>query len=321
MDKAQIIKRLQQSDSTILSFPDRGPWGDFRYRGNCSGWIQAFLIWKYHVRKMAELFSGSGTGYDVAQDMGVQYIGADLNPSPVRPGILSVDAMEEEVPESFMDADFIFMHPPYSNVCRIHWAGERTGYPDPSGELRKKDLGTMDWNTFMAVLNKVVMKYYSVMMNGGLMRILMGDVRRGGLHSMLTDIVKPGQLEQIIIKAQHNTTSSGSSGKYSSRNFVPIAHEYLMVLKKISPYIITFSLEKKYKCDIRDSRQATWKDVVAAALQKRGGTANLEELYKEIDGHEKCHRNQHWKERIRQTLQLYPIFRRSNICVWHFAAV
>ena len=71
MDKELIIKRLQQSDSTILSFPDRGPWGDSRYRGNCSGWIQAFLIWKYHVRKMAELFSGSGTGYDVAKDMSI----------------------------------------------------------------------------------------------------------------------------------------------------------------------------------------------------------------------------------------------------------
>ena len=166
MDKELIIKRLQQSDSTILSFPDRGPWGDSRYRGNCSGWIQAFLIWKYHVRKMAELFSGSGTGYDVAKDMSIQYVGADLNPSPVRPGILSVDAMEEDVPEGFMDADFIFMHPPYSNVCRIHWAGERAGYPDPSGSLKRKDLGNMPWNDFMAALNKIVMKYYSAMMNG-----------------------------------------------------------------------------------------------------------------------------------------------------------
>lgn len=211
MDKAQIINRLQQSDSTILSFPDRGPWGDSRYRGNCSGWIQAFLIWKYHVRKMAELFSGSGTGYDVAQDMEVQYIGADLNPSPVRPGILSVDAMEEEVPEGFMDADFIFMHPPYSNVCRIHWAGERAGYPDPSGDLKRKDLGNMPWDEFMAALNKIVMKYYSALMSGGRMGILMGDVRRGKLHSMLMDIVKPGQLEQVIIKAQHNTTSTVSN--------------------------------------------------------------------------------------------------------------
>ena len=319
MDKAQIIKRLQQSDSTILSFPDRGPWGDFRYRGNCSGWIQAFLIWKYHVRKMAELFSGSGTGYDVAQDMEVQYIGADLNPSPVRPGILSVDAMEEEVPEGFMDADFIFMHPPYSNVCRIHWAGERAGYPDPSGDLKRKDLGNMPWDEFMAALNKIVMKYYSALMSGGRMGILMGDVRRGKLHSMLMDIVKPGQLEQVIIKAQHNTTSTVSN--YSNKNFVPISHEYLLVLKKISPYIINFSIKKDYAMDIRDSRQATWKDVVAAALSNRGGIATLDELYAEIEGHQKCKKNAHWKAKIRQTLQINPsIFIRKDVGLWQFSA-
>lgn len=86
MNRNDIIARLQENDSTVLSFPDRGPWGDNRYRGNCSGWYQAFLIWKYKVHKMAELFSGSGTGYDVAKDMGIDYVGADLNPNPVRPG-------------------------------------------------------------------------------------------------------------------------------------------------------------------------------------------------------------------------------------------
>ena len=61
MNRNDIIARLQENDSTVLSFPDRGPWGDNQYRGNCSGWIQAFLIWKYQVKKFAELFSGSGT--------------------------------------------------------------------------------------------------------------------------------------------------------------------------------------------------------------------------------------------------------------------
>ena len=98
MNRNDIIARLQENDSTVLSFPDRGPWGDNRYRGNCSGWYQAFLIWKYKVHKMAELFSGSGTGYDVAKDMGIDYVGADLNPNPVRPGILSVNAVTDEVP-------------------------------------------------------------------------------------------------------------------------------------------------------------------------------------------------------------------------------
>lgn len=82
MEKEKIIQELQKHDSTILNFPDRGPWGSSSYRGNCSGWIHAFLVWKYQVTKMAELFAGSGTGYDVAKDMGIAYSGADLNPIP-----------------------------------------------------------------------------------------------------------------------------------------------------------------------------------------------------------------------------------------------
>lgn len=91
MEREKIIQELQKHDSTILDFPDRGPWGSSSYRGNCSGWIHAFLVWKYQVTKMAELFAGSGTGYDVAKDMGIAYSGADLNPIPVRPGILQTN--------------------------------------------------------------------------------------------------------------------------------------------------------------------------------------------------------------------------------------
>lgn len=84
MNRRDIERVLETKDQSVLDFPDRGIWGDNRYRGNCSGWIQAFLIWKYQVKKMAELFAGSGTGSDVCRDMGVSYIGADLNPNPVR---------------------------------------------------------------------------------------------------------------------------------------------------------------------------------------------------------------------------------------------
>ena len=113
------------------------------------------------------------------------------------------------------------------------------------------------------------MKYYASMMNGGTMAILMGDVRRNGFHSMLTDIVKPGQLEQVIIKMQHNTVSEQQNINYSSKNFVPLVHEYIMVLKKIMPYMIEFQLPTKYELDIRDSQTATWRDVVWAVLQKK----------------------------------------------------
>lgn len=52
MKREDIVAKLE--DSTVLSFPDRGPWGDKAYRGNCSGYVHAFLIWKYRIQKLAE---------------------------------------------------------------------------------------------------------------------------------------------------------------------------------------------------------------------------------------------------------------------------
>ena len=121
MKREEIENILKQNDSSVLSFKDRGPWGDNKYRGNCSGYVQAYLIWKYQVQRMAELFAGSGTGYDVCQDMKIGYFGADLNPNPVRPNICCLDAFVDEVPEAFSFADFVFMHPPYGTELRIIW--------------------------------------------------------------------------------------------------------------------------------------------------------------------------------------------------------
>lgn len=317
MRKEDIIRNLQANDSTVLSYPDRGPWGDNRYRGNCSGYYQAFLIWKYQVKKLAELFSGSGTGYDVAKDMGISYVGADLNPTPVRPGILCVNAVTDEVPVDFTDADFLFMHPPYGAEIKIPYAGSM--YPDPTGQLSKSDLGQMPWDTFIKTLNGVIMKYYAAMPTGARIGIMMGDVRRNGhLHSMMTDIVKPGELEQIIIKMQHNTCSGNNS--YSAKNFVPLVHEYILVMKKVAPYLLDFQIPLKKELDVRNSKAATWRDVVFAVLQKLGRKASLNSIYAEVDGHEKAKANPHWKEKIRQVLQKYPDFVSEERGVWCLAS-
>ena len=320
MNRTEIEAQLQKNDSSVLSFPDRGPWGDKKYRGNCSGWIQAFLIWKYKVEKMAELFSGSGTGYDICKDMGISYVGADLNPNPVRPGILNVNAVTDEVPDQFRDADMIFMHPPYGEEIRIPYAGSM--WPDPTKELSKSDLGQMPWDQFMKTLNAIVMKYYAAMESGGRMGILMGDVRRNGLKSMVCDIVKPGSLEQLIIKRQFNTMSEGRT--YQSRNFVPLVHEYIMILKKIAPYMLDFQLPQKHELDVRDSQSATWKDVVYATMKQVGySETSLDKIYSEIEGHKKCATNPHWKDKVRQVLQQLAqagLVKNPSTGVWSMAA-
>lgn len=175
MKKEEIIKILLEKDSTILDFPQRGAWGDNKYRGNCSGFVQAFLIWKYNIKRFAEVFAGSGTGSDVCRDMGIPYYGVDLNPNPVRKDIHVMDAIYDEVPDAFREADMVFMHPPYSSLIKIPYAGSM--YKDETGELSKSDLGQMDWDKFMGMLNKIVMKFYTSMQAGSYMSVLMGDVR------------------------------------------------------------------------------------------------------------------------------------------------
>lgn len=326
MPKEDIIRQCQKQNSTVLSFPERGPWGSNAYRGNCSGYVHAFLIWKYKVQKLAELFAGSGTGYDVSQDMGISYVGADLNPNPVRPGILCVDAVQDEVPDEFYDADFLFQHPPYGLEIGIPYAGSM--YADPTGKLSGSDLGQMPWDIFIKTLNHITMKYYAAMAPGARMGILMGDVRRNGhFYSMLNDIVKPGEVEQVIIKMQHNASSNRNQDLSRIGNgknpFVPLVHEYILILKKLGPYMLDFQLPIKKELDIRDSQCATWRDVVYGVLRKLGKQTRLSDIYAEIEGHQKAKTNPHWKEKVRQTLQVLKKSGKAEMVtfgVWQLAA-
>ena len=317
MLKEKIVHTLEQKNATILSFPERGPWGDSSYRGNCSGWIQAMMMWRYDVQYFTELFSGGGSGYDVAKDMGVAYAGADLNPNPVREGIICTDALADDVPEQFYGADFLFMHPPYSALINIPYAGSM--YDDPDGSLSKRDLGQMQWPEFIKALNKIICKYYASIDSGGRMGVLVGDIRRQGrFYSMLADMARPGELEQIYIKTQHNCVSNGR--RYSGNRFTPIAHEYLVVLKKPAPYMADFVLPKLYRNDLRDNvNTVTWKQVVFAALKKLGGKGSLEDIYAEVEGHKKTETNKDWKAKIRQVMQLSELFSSPKRGVWQIA--
>jgi hypothetical protein len=50
---------------SVVSYPDRGPWGDSRYRGNCSGHLVKDLILRFNCRSVFDPTEGSGTVRDV----------------------------------------------------------------------------------------------------------------------------------------------------------------------------------------------------------------------------------------------------------------
>ena len=165
------------------------------------------------------------------------------------------------------------------------------------------------------------MKQYAALQTGGRMGILMGDIRRNGVYkSMLLDMAKPGDVDALIIKKQNNTWSGNKT--YANRNFVPIDQEYFLILKKMSGYILDFSYVKRAELDARDSSCATWKDVVYAVLEHLGANKelSLDEIYREIEPHKKAVANPHWKDKVRQVLQLLPNAENVSPGRWVLAA-
>ena len=84
-------------------------------------------------------------------------------------------------------------------------------------------------------------------------------------------------MENIIIKAQHNCVSDRRT--YGGR-FIPIVHEYVLLLRKETPLVILFLMTYRVNSDIRDMPGATWRDIIADILEDCNGRAPLEEIYR-----------------------------------------
>lgn len=284
---------------SIVSYPDRGNYGKNSYRGNCSGKLIEDIIDQYNIKQLSDFMVGSGTTEDVVKARGLEGTFADLN--------RGYDMMTMDIPER---SENIYFHPPYAGIVVY------SGVQYSAEEVQKKygfdprvnDLSRCpDWESFVANLNYCMLKQFYSLDKGGRMFVLMGDIKqKGKLYSMLCDIAKPGTLEQIIIKAQHNCVSDRRT--YSNMNFVPIVHEYLMVLKKEGGLIVPVSYSKKMDIDIRMSVSASWRDIIHALLEK--GQSTLETLYRAMEDTPKSKANPHWKEKIRQTVQNTRYFRR-----------
>ncbi len=282
--------------TSIVSYPERGEGGNNRYRGNCSPKLIEDLIGFFKPQEICDYMCGSGTTRDAAAKCGITSHIYDLHSG--------FDLLNSEIPER---PQFIFWHPPYWDIIKysdiMYKAADverKYGY-DP----RKSDLSRIqDWDKFVEVMNYAMMKQFTALEKGGRMAVLMGDIKkRGRLYSMLSEITKPGTTENILIKAQYNCFSDKT--EYSG-SFIPILHEYVLIVRKDNPLLIPILTTKKMELDIRDMRGATWRDVVAAVLENEGRSVPLSVLYEKIEPYKKARQNQWWKEKVRQTLQLYP---------------
>lgn len=313
MSKKEELQRVltevrKQMQYTVLSYPERDPegfkWGDPRYNGNCSGKVPLGFIDKLGAKSVFEMYAGSGTLSDVCRDYGIAYCGVDLNPNPVRDNIHCMDLcdMSQEFPMEIYEADFIFQHPVYPGIKRIKYAG--SAWKDTVGDMDKRDIQNMPFEDGMKKINLATMRAYAAMHPGSYMAILVGEIRANGkYYSMYQNLALPGEMFQTYVKLQHNTWSDRQSYSCNNNPRALTGHEMIAVIKKPSGYEIAYIVPKSYAMDIRDSATATWKDVVMAVMRNIK-KASLDEIYSEIEGHKKCESNPHWKEKVRQTLQM-----------------
>ena len=291
---------------SIVSYPDRGPYGKNSYRGNCSGLLIKDIIKQYKLTGLSDWMVGSGTTEDVVREMGIRGDFADLN--------RGFDMMSMDIPNR---SESTYWHPPYWDL--IVYSGQQYNVKSVEAAtglsaetILADDLSRCpSWEEFVKKMNYCCMKQFSALEKGGRMFILVGDIKRKGrLYSMLFDLIKPGTLEQVIIKAQHNCWSDRQV--YSNNNFVPIVHEYLVVLKKEAGLIVPVSWGTSREYDMRSFGDQSWRDLVYSVIQENGGTMSLQELYDALKDSAKAKRNTHWQEKVRQTVQDIKRFVRTE---------
>ena len=291
---------------SIVSYPDRGAYGKNTYRGNCSGLLIKDIIIQYKLRGLSDFMVGSGTTEQVVRESHLRGDFADLN--------RGYDMMSMDIPSR---AENIFWHPPYHDM--IVYSGKQydikaveTATGLSSETILADDLSRCrSWEEFVQKMNYCMMKQFAALEKGGRMFVLVGDMkRRGALYSMIRELVCPGTMENIIIKAQHNTWSERQS--YSG-NFVPIVHEYLLVTRKDADLVVPVSWGvRRQDYDMRECGGQSWRDLVWATIQDNGGRMTLQELYGALKESAKAKANPHWQEKIRQTVQNIKNFVRTE---------
>lgn len=275
---------MSKLNASIMSYQSRGPWGQSTYRGNCSGHVIKDLLDTFHPQNFVEVFSGGGTGRDVARELGYQNsLHLDLNNG--------WDALRDEIPVA---SDFIFSHPPYWDI--VDYSKMRGGQSDAD------DLSNgMSYDEFITKLDLVNQKIYNSLKVNGRHAFLVGDVRKkGAYYSIIKDMTWFGDLEDHLIKEQFNTVSAR---KQYGGTFIPISHEHLLIFKKNSVWDVAIKFTKDFVRDLRAMVNVTWNDLIKAALQALGGQATLTQLYQVLEGCKKSANNANWQAKIRQTVQ------------------
>lgn len=291
--------------SSVCSYPNRGPYGQNSYRGNCTGYIIEDFIGSYMKRReglFADPSIGGGTSVDVAKALNIRFKGTDLHQG--------FNLLRDDF-ASFLgeDAHLVWWHPPYWDM--IEYSGNQWGNSD------KWDLSRMNLNEFVEALELAVMNIHDACEQGGHYGILMGNLRRKGSYYNLSSLVEriaPGKLVDEIIKVQHNCLSDR---KDYHGNIVRIAHEKLLVFRR-NDTLLSISLLVAANNRAVSMVRTTWRAAVRRVLQ--GKTLPLGKIYAAIEPYAQSTENTNWEAKVRQVLQDARFFERVETGVYRLAA-
>ncbi len=280
--------------NSVLSYPDRGPWGDSRYRGNCSGYIFRDLFTQLRPKSMCDCMMGSGTSIEVAEEMGIKATGLDLR--------LGFNALRDPILAALggEHVDLVVSHPPYGPMVAYSngvWGSE--AHPDDLSHA-------VDEEDFHSKMQVVMMNQRDATRPGGHYATIIGDLRSKGRYvSYQAEIcarMPADELAAILIKQQHNVTSDRRN--YARMDYPRIQHEYIVLFKRREQTVVQVltSIAKQAQQRLRN----TWRAIVRTAMMSLGGRATLQQLYAAIAevAPDRCEENPNFQAKIRQTLQL-----------------
>ena len=194
---------------SLVSYPDRGPYGDPKYPGNTSGRLVLDLLRHFRPKRVLDPMCGSNTTGDVCRQLGLPYLGLDL--------ATGFDLLTSPIPGQF---DFIFWHPPYWNMIR---------YSENPADFSNAPTYE-DW---LEGMRRGFRRLWNALMPRGHLALQVGDLRRKGKYYFLAADcyrVLGEPVKSVVIKEQHNMRSDATP--YSGAAFIPIIHEYVLIYQK-----------------------------------------------------------------------------------------
>lgn len=299
---------------SIVSYPDRGPYGKSSWRGNCTGRIIKDFFLQFRPKVWADVFLGGGTSLDVHAELIKEgyshiFIGLDLHNGF---NVLKDSFAERLKPRV---ADWVFLHPPYHDMVR--YSGNMWGKPHPDDLSR-----CTSYEDFVMKMRISMLNIWEGISRGGRYTLLIGDLRKKGKYFWLSrdlSVIAPGRIESVVIKEQHNCVSGGQ--EYTG-SFIPILHETAITFIKDEGLIISVldqTLEASRR--LKSLSEATWRSIIGWVLARLGGEASLQQIYDciEREAGETTVGRPNWQAKVRQVLGQHYV-NAGQRGVWRLAA-